>query len=124
MGRTPTRQREVAIKPHDLEKLERKLKKVDEEAVDKLLEIMRAKDTEPKIAAKCAEILLNKRESVSKTIDQSEIARLIITMKNTTHLTAVPEGAPTINFNDIHEDFRDEEEEITTIDMGNIKQIG
>ena len=121
MGRVASRKREVAIKPHSGEKLLREVKKLSAKALAVLEKGMDSEDE--KIRILCAKQTLQFELDLEKAIDASEISRLVISMKTQNNLTTVPKNAAlSIDFQNIHPDFR--EEEPTVVDFSDIKQIG
>lgn len=125
MARAPTRKLDIFKKQNELEKLLKDLKRLNGQALEVLKEGMSCEDL--KVRVQCADKILSYTTSISKEIDTQQLNRLIASIRfdaANNNLTAVEDSSgPVLAFDEIHPDFADKDD-VTTINLTDIKSIG
>lgn len=116
-----TKSKPLFRKKHELAKLVRDLKKVSARAVEVLEAGLSSQDERVRMIA--AEKLLKFYADTAKEVADDDLKRLLLDIKVGGMVgqgsTADDDDTPALNFDEIHEDFRN----ATVVDMSNVSEI-
>jgi hypothetical protein len=117
----PTKAQPIFRKDHELADLLKRLKKLSKKTIEVLEQGLES--TDERIRQQAANKIMDYLINVSKEVNQDQLNRLVLEVKTSGLVGAgssvQEDNTPILNFDEIHEDFRDAE----VVDMSDVRAV-